>query len=248
MVLMLTPKALIASSAATRDNGMAIRLTRVARRLTRKAKTMSTTSSAPSRSAASRLSMASPMKSAWRKTWVSMCMPSGSVAWMSASTSSMARVSVRVFAPGCFWMPITTAGWPFAAATPRLSAGPMRTSAMCLTSTGSAPRMATVRRTGSTSVPKATSSPPVAGSTAKLCGKPSMENQARRGLRRRPRSASATLTSSHRRPVSTMWNIPSPSSTQLPAVTRISAGVPAMGARTRMPGSSADPSPPRERR
>ncbi len=112
MVLMVPPVAFMARMATTSDRGMAIRVINVERTLTRKTNTIAMTRMAPSRSASSRLSMETEMKSAWRNSPVSICMPSGSEAWISASTASRRRVSSSVLAVGCFWMPTITASFP----------------------------------------------------------------------------------------------------------------------------------------
>ena len=125
MVLMVAPSAFIDRIAATSDSGMATRVIAVARADSRKANTMATTSTAPSSSALHRLSMETRMKSAWRKMWRSIFMPVGSPAWISSSVASRRSVSSSVLAPGCFWMPSTTAGLPLCEPTPRVGAGPM---------------------------------------------------------------------------------------------------------------------------
>jgi hypothetical protein len=68
--------------------------------------------------------MASPMKSAWRKTWVSICMPSGSAAWISASTPSMVSVSAQRVCRRLLLDADHHRGPPLAAAAPRRSAAP----------------------------------------------------------------------------------------------------------------------------
>ena len=102
MVLMLAPMASSTSTAASKDRGIASTVMAVAEALARKAKTMITTSRAPSRRAASTLATANWMKSAWRKSLVSITIPAGRPAWSSANTASRRSVRSRVLAPGCF--------------------------------------------------------------------------------------------------------------------------------------------------
>ena len=90
--------------------------------------------------------MLTSMKSDWRNRLALIVMPSGSAAWMSANTVSICRVRASVLAPGCFWMPMTTAGSPLKLAVPRLGAGPIWTSAISPTSTGRSPRWTTKMR------------------------------------------------------------------------------------------------------
>ena len=110
MVLMLAPRASSTSTAASSESGIASTVMAVAAALIRKAKTISTTSRAPSRRAVSTLATAKRMKSAWRKSRVSISIPAGRPAWISARTSSSRSVSSRVLASGCFWIARTTAG------------------------------------------------------------------------------------------------------------------------------------------
>ena len=104
---------------------------------------MATTSTAPSRSEPSTFPTATSMKSDCRKMWRLIVIPSGRVAWTSSSVASRRRVSSSVFAPGCFWMPSTTAGFPSWDPSPIFKAGPIITSPSWRTSTGCLPRIAT---------------------------------------------------------------------------------------------------------
>ena len=59
----------------------------------------------------------------------------GRVFWISSRVRSNSLVNVKVLAPGCFCSARITAGLPCAEPSPRLIAGPMRTSAKWLTKT-----------------------------------------------------------------------------------------------------------------
>ncbi len=102
MVLMVIPSAFSANTATTSESGIASTDMKVVRPLQRKRKRMMTTRSAPSRSASITLSTAVRMKSACRNTPRLIAMPSGKVAWISVSVSSMRRVNSSVLVCGCF--------------------------------------------------------------------------------------------------------------------------------------------------
>ena len=136
MVLIVAPSTFMARIAATSDNGRAINVIAVDRQESKKAKTIATTRIAPSRRDASRFSMDISMKSAWRKSRVSIFIPAGRPACTSASVASRRRVSSSVLAAGWRWMPSTTAGFPLAAPMPRFGALPRLTSATCRTRIG----------------------------------------------------------------------------------------------------------------
>jgi hypothetical protein len=78
IVLMLAPAARSARNAVASDSGMAVRVIALARRFARNSKTMTTTSTPPSRSARKTLATATSMKSAWRKMRRSIVIPGGS--------------------------------------------------------------------------------------------------------------------------------------------------------------------------
>ena len=111
MLLIVAPVSFIASTAASSDSGIAMSVIDAARKLARNRNTIRTTRMPPSRSARVRLSIAVSMKSAWRKMFRWIAMPAGSDACSSSRTPSRRRVRSSVLAPGCFWMPMTIAGF-----------------------------------------------------------------------------------------------------------------------------------------
>ena len=110
MVSMASPKIENVSTPATREVGKARAEIRVDRASPRKSSRTSTTRMAPSTSAVLTLVMAISMKSACRKFSRSRRIPAGNDDSSSASRRSIARVSWRVLAPGCFCTESTTAG------------------------------------------------------------------------------------------------------------------------------------------
>ena len=143
IVFKVTPNARSARTAATSENGMAAREMNVARTFIRNTSRMIATSTPPSRRAAVTFSIATEMKSACRKMCRSTFRPFGNVGSSSSSAASSRRVSSSVLASGCFITARMTAGWPLALPSPRLSRGPIFTSASWPTVSGWPSRTAT---------------------------------------------------------------------------------------------------------
>ena len=143
MVLIVAPNARRTRIAAASDSGMADKVMAAARTFARNSSTITMTSRPPSRRAVTTLSTATSMKSAWRKMRRSIVMPRGSSRCRASSSRSRRPVNSIVLAPGCFCTPTMTAGLPLREPSPRLSAGPSRTSATSRISTERTPRKAT---------------------------------------------------------------------------------------------------------
>ena len=110
MVLIVPPKSEMVRMPASSESGMASAEMAVVRTLPRNRNRMISTRIAPSRRAAVTFSIATSMKSAWRKFSFSMVTPSGRLRASRASAWSIWRVRASVLAPGCFWTLRMTAG------------------------------------------------------------------------------------------------------------------------------------------
>ncbi len=153
IVLMLASKMRSVSTAVSSDKGIASNVMTLGRRLMVKNTTTTTTMRPPSIRAVIVLAIDASMKLACRNRFLLITMPSGSASWISSSARSSLRVSSSVLAPGCFWTARITAGsmmgphsWSRrdAAAVPRFTAAPTRTSPRSLTRTGTPSAMATI--------------------------------------------------------------------------------------------------------
>ena len=201
IVLTVIPSASIAITATSSDSGSDASEISVGRSWNRNRNRITATRIAPSRSATDTLRTAVPMKSAWRALSRSMIIPSGRPRWIASSSRSMRAVSSRVLAPGCFWIPITTAGRASDEPVPRRIAGPSSTSATWPTTTGTPSRTVTTALAMSASPPSRptprisaswpprTMNPPVelafdAWSAASTSGRPTSNAASRSGATR----------------------------------------------------------------
>ena len=136
IVLSVTPRQSSTMIATSSDSGIETSEINVVRRSNRNRNRITATRIAPSRREIVTLPTAVSMKSAWRTLLRSTFMPSGNVFSISPSSRSIRPVSSSVFAPGCFWIAITTAGFPLDEPSPRGILGPTSTLATCPTRMG----------------------------------------------------------------------------------------------------------------
>ena len=137
MVLMVSPMKCKVSMETSSERGSVTSEMTVVRTLARNRNKTMTTKMPPSKSDFFTLLMELSMKRLWRKMSVDTFTSGGRFFCRSFSEASSLSVSSNVLVEGCLVTVISTAGFPLSEAVPSLGAfGPIRTSAMSSSSTG----------------------------------------------------------------------------------------------------------------